>query len=309
MSNHFGSTLRKYILYTLYVLYSSSKCEHQSKCYEECCSYKKKCLRTCLSFRDIFRRYWLRSDRSHWSSRSDCWSIELIGDTLVVSSSRTLESCSKIDRMSYCRESENTDHFTIFFICLIECISCSEVCFEKSYLCSRGKRKVGSWSCTCSWPLDVTRVFPYTCFTGWSSRPYRVSKFYHIWSLLLIFIRNENIRSSVGPAVEKSSHTTSDFYTSSVETLITAIDTKGWIRTTTHYLVLTENTSSRRTQRCRCSSRRSRERSRECRRDTCVSSSRRTRRSSTSDSISRRERSDRSHHHDGHHTEREWSHK
>lgn len=133
MPNHFGSTLREYILYILYTLYSFSESEHHPKCDEERGSNKEKCLRSSLSLRDLFRRSWL--DWS-WSRGNWSWSIELIGDTLIVSIWSALCCCPNIDSMRNDWESEDTDEFTIFAISFLESISCTDISFDKANFCS-----------------------------------------------------------------------------------------------------------------------------------------------------------------------------
>jgi hypothetical protein len=138
-----SSRLSREILYTKYtVLCTFAKCEHKSKCYEECCRNKYESLRSCLSLRHLrgwsdFRRSWSWCTRSWRSYYSRSRSFELISDTLVVSIRSSLCSCLDIRHARYYWKSEHTDHFTIFLISFLESISGVDICFYELHFLSR----------------------------------------------------------------------------------------------------------------------------------------------------------------------------
>ncbi len=269
-------------------LYSSAKCEHKSKCDEECCSDQKKCLWSCLSLCHFFwwnDFHWSRSHRSYYYR-----SIELIGNTLIVSSCCAFFCCLKIDRMRNEWELEHSDHITIFLISLIESISCTDIGIEEFYLCWWRESEAWFWSSSCSRPYHITWIFPDSCFTCWSCRPSRIPEFYHIWSLLFILVSNENIRSRVGPWVKETCDTSSNLDTTTIKTLITTIDSKCRIWITVYCFVFTERRTGRR-------------------RNNWSWLESWIWRIHWSITCCRWERADRSHHHDSNHTERERSHK
>jgi hypothetical protein len=221
---------------------TSAKSEHHPECDEESCSDKEKCLRTSLSLSDW--RFWFWSlgstscSRCYWS-----WNIELVGDTLVVSRGCTLSRCREIECMVYRRESEESDHFTCFLICTLECVSCTELCFEEFYFLSRSEEELIFCLSRRDYPYDITRVLPDSGLTRWSCCPCTCTESYHIWSFLLFFVCRECRCWAIRPVVEESCESLPYLHCTSIETLITAIDGKCWVRTTAYSLVFTERWS------------------------------------------------------------------
>ena len=221
-----------------------TKRKHETKCYEECCSNKKESLRSCFCFCHFFHGYSWR--RSHWR-RSDyrsCRSIEFIGSTLIGGFCSTFCRCLDIGHVRDDRESEHSDHLTIFLISFFESISSIEISFYKFYLLSWREDKWWTWSCSCC-PLNIARVLPYVCFWSGARRPGSISEFYHVWSFLLIFIGSEWARTCVGPVIEDSRESYTRLYSSSVITESTVIDRERRAWVTVHCFVFTECWSSR----------------------------------------------------------------
>ncbi len=236
--------------YTVQKLYSFAEREHEPKSYKECSKYKDYCLCGTSSCLGDFRSYW------SWGWCRRCyysWCRQIICNTLIVRFCCTFIACS-IYNVCYSRITHHSYEFTIFAICLTECISCSKFCFDEFDFLSSTKDILHLCRPSLSWrPDNIATRFPDFCLICWRCSPCCSTECYHIWIFLLILIGDHESCRVVGPGIEKTSESFSYGNRSSIETSITTIGCECWVRCTIHTLVLTESIIH--SSRCRWCSR------------------------------------------------------